>query len=539
MNLSRLLTIRHQLWLLMGLGSFGVGIIIWMNVQVHQLNNQQLAMLEAQYYPAMEKVVQLNGLLPQLEQQFETAVITGDEEALEGALLLSEEMKSQLAQAHSFLLSQQESFDTIGGLLGDYFSNGNQLALALINFDRPMAELSALADANSKRRQALEDEINTLQSFVRGQVVLMMGSARENAEQAGTRSILTGGMSVLLLLVFGQAIRRSIGHSISIVTVRLKEIAQGEGDLTVRIDYDGKDEMAELVENFNRFIGKLHTTISDTIVSINQLKSITGQLTESSHDTSRQIGEQSNNIEQVTLSVGEMLQTVNHVAKFASQASEQANDASRNADDGFAVVQHTVEAINDLSNEVKATAEVINKLAVDTSNVGAILDTIRAIADQTNLLALNAAIEAARAGEQGRGFAVVADEVRTLAARTQQSTEEIQQVLEELQNASKVAVSAMQVGQKSADEGVSRSALAGESLRSITRQVADITVVNEQIVSATEEQHQTSILIQRLLSEFGSSAAQVNSATGRLDSASEQLSKVVGQLSHSTSQFKV
>lgn len=423
--------------------------------------------------------------------------------------------------------------------MASYFGAGNQLALDFINMNESVAVISRKAEQNRQTQESLEKELKTLQDYVREQVVSLIGNARESADQAGVNSMISGLIVVAFLLSFGFAILRSISQSIAIVTARMNEIANGEGDLTVRIHYDGKDEVAELVNNVNQFISKLHATISDTISSIHQLEAITGQLSESRQDTSRFTAEQQSNIQQVTLSVGEMLQTVSHVADYASQASEQANDANTKAEDGFTVVQQTVNVINVLSDDVRKIATVIDKLEQDTTNVDAILSTIKGIADQTNLLALNAAIEAARAGEQGRGFAVVADEVRTLAARTQQSTEEIQVVLGELQVASKSAVEAMHQGLRQTEDGVSSAATAGESLRSITEKVAGITVVNDQIASATEEQHQTSLIIQEQLQEFNRSAEQVSSSSDRLGIASDQLVGVVEQLSHSTAQFKV
>ncbi|KXI23096.1 methyl-accepting chemotaxis protein [Photobacterium sanguinicancri] len=539
MNLSRYLTIRHQFWLLMAFVSTGIAVIILMNANVHRTNNLHLVSLDQQYYPAMEVVVRLDGTLPRLTQQFETAVVTGEEDALSEAALLYQLLNKDLAEIKKLLPQKSNELAHVETLMASYFGAGNQLALDFINMNESVAVISRKAEQNRQTQESLEKELKTLQDYVREQVVSLIGNARESADQAGVNSMISGLIVVAFLLSFGFAILRSISQSIAIVTARMNEIANGEGDLTVRIHYDGKDEVAELVNNVNQFISKLHATISDTISSIHQLEAITGQLSESRQDTSRFTAEQQSNIQQVTLSVGEMLQTVSHVADYASQASEQANDANTKAEDGFTVVQQTVNVINVLSDDVRKIATVIDKLEQDTTNVDAILSTIKGIADQTNLLALNAAIEAARAGEQGRGFAVVADEVRTLAARTQQSTEEIQVVLGELQVASKSAVEAMHQGLRQTEDGVSSAATAGESLRSITEKVAGITVVNDQIASATEEQHQTSLIIQEQLQEFNRSAEQVSSSSDRLGIASDQLVGVVEQLSHSTAQFKV
>ncbi|MEZ8740345.1 methyl-accepting chemotaxis protein [Photobacterium swingsii] len=539
MNLSRYLTIRHQFWLLMAFVSTGIAVIILMNANVHRTNNLHLVSLDQQYYPAMEVVVRLDGTLPRLTQQFETAVVTGEEDALSEAASIYLLLKKDLAEFKKLLPQKSNELSHVETLMASYFNAGNQLALDFINMNESVAVISQKADQNRQTQEKLEAELQTLQNYVREEVVSLIGNARESADQAGFNSVVSGLIVVTFLLGFGFAILRSISQSIAIVTTRMNEIANGEGDLTVRIHYDGKDEVAELVNNVNQFISKLHSTISETVSSIHQLEAITQQLSESRQDTSRFTAEQQSNIQQVTLSVGEMLQIVSHVADFANQASQQANDANTKADDGFGVVQQTVHVINVLSDDVRKIATVIDKLEQDTANVDAILSTIKGIADQTNLLALNAAIEAARAGEQGRGFAVVADEVRTLAARTQQSTEEIQVVLGELQVASKSAVEAMHQGLRQTEDGVSSAATAGESLRSITEKVAGITVVNDQIASATEEQHQTSLIIQEQLQEFNRSAEQVSSSSDRLGIASDQLVGVVDQLSHSTAQFKV
>ena len=539
MNLSRFISIRHQFLLLMLILTLGIITIISINTKVHNANNQHLTSLEEQYYPALEIIVQLNGTLPQLTQQFETAILTGEEDALEQAVILSEAINLNIKQAKILLPSQRQELETIEQLSHSYYLKGNELALGFITLSKSMSELSKQADSNLILKKDLTDKLQNFQQTLQNQVFAMIRNAQVGAKNAANNSIISGVIVVLFSISFSFMILRSICQSIGIVTQRMAEISSGEGDLTGRIHYEGKDEVVELVNQVNSFISKLHSTITDTVQSIHQLSDITQQLSINSQDTSSNTVHQQTNIQQVTDSINEMLQTVNHVADFASQASQEANDANNKAANGLDIVQKTADIISLLAGDVQCSADVIDKLEQDTNNVASILDTIKSIADQTNLLALNAAIEAARAGDQGRGFAVVADEVRTLAARTQQSTQEIQVVLEELQVASKSAVEAMHLGLNRTKEGVASSTLAGNSLKMITDRVASITVVNNQIASATEEQRHTSLIIQELLNECTHSAQQMASSTVHLDQTSEQLLSVVEQLSSSTSQFKV
>ena len=203
MNLSRLLTIRHQLWLLMGLGSLGVAAVIALNVNVHQSNNRHLATLEQKYYPAMEVVVQLNGLLPQLVQQFETAVTTGEEEAIEPAYDLINEMNRLVRQAKGLLPNQSAQLSSIEKMLQSYFSNGKQIATDFIQLSKPIADISRDAERNVALQKQLEQEIGRVQTQVREQVVFMISDARKSAISAQSSSMVSGAISIILLLAFG------------------------------------------------------------------------------------------------------------------------------------------------------------------------------------------------------------------------------------------------------------------------------------------------------------------------------------------------
>ena len=262
-------------------------------------------------------------------------------------------------------------------------------------------------------------------------------------------------------------------------------------------------------------------------------------LTHSSGVTSSCISDQHNAIEQTTQALGEMFVSFRHIAEHAADASAAASGAEEEAHAGGQVVEQTIDGINQVAEEVSATAQVIAQLESYTNNVGSILDAIRGIAEQTNLLALNAAIEAARAGEQGRGFAVVADEVRTLASRTQVSTGEIQKVLQELQSGSRNAVVSMERAKSLAQQAVSQSGKSGQSLQQITGSVSGITAVNNQIAAATEEQHATSQLIQGYVEEIQKMAQDAIAATGELGNVSAELGVVTEHLQHVATQFKV
>lgn len=317
------------------------------------------------------------------------------------------------------------------------------------------------------------------------------------------------------------------------------DIAQGDGDLTKRLAVNGHDEISSLGNGFNLFAANIQTIIADLRESIAEITQSSHQVSSTANHTDDAIGQQRNVIEQLLVSIEQIVPAINEVAASATQAVELAQESNSAASEGLVVVSQADSNMKQLEDEISAATQTIHDLATDTNNIGSVLDVIKGIADQTNLLALNAAIEAARAGEQGRGFAVVADEVRTLAKRTQDSTSEIQSMIERLQICSDKAVTAMDNSKVKTVNCVSNTNDARVSLEKIDDTVKAITQVNMLIATATEEQNVAISEMRRNINDINVHVEQT--ATGSKDTAdkSGKMTQMTGHIEAVIAQFKV
>ncbi len=319
----------------------------------------------------------------------------------------------------------------------------------------------------------------------------------------------------------------------------MSEISEGDGDLTRRLDVNGKDEIGQLAVAFNTFASKIHTLVVEVSSSTTQLAAASEELSLITHDTTTGVVSQQNDIDQVATAINELSATVQEVNNNAQSAASAADQASVHTRDGSKVVKTSISGIGNLAQEIEQASQVIHKLEQDTDAIGEVLAVIRGIADQTNLLALNAAIEAARAGEQGRGFAVVADEVRTLASRTQESTQEIQTTIEQLQAGARNAVQAMNTSRDMAETSVDQASQTGKALDDITTAVSTINDMNTQIASASNEQSLVTEEINQNVVNITQVAEQTANSAEQIDTSSRELAHLSAQLQTLVGQFKV
>jgi len=414
------------------------------------------------------------------------------------------------AQAEMLALSQQNKVDEMRALINTRIKNGTDQMGEQLN------KLIALNSAGAK--QANEQAGRSYDSAISGIVVVAMAAA-----------LLTVLLAWLLTRSIVTPLRKAV------------EVAQtiAGGDLSKVIEDDGKDEPARLISALSAMQTNLRQTIQHIAGSATQLASAAEELSAVTEEASKGLQQQNNEIDQAATAVNEMTAAVEEVARNAVSTSEASTQSNQAAREGRDRVVETVGAIQTMTQDVQNTSLLIEGLATQGRDIGKVLDVIRAIAEQTNLLALNAAIEAARAGEAGRGFAVVADEVRALAHRTAQSTQEIEKMVAGIQNGTGEAVQSMQQSNQRTHNTLEMARAAGVALEQITQSISLINERNLVIASASEEQAQVSREVDRNLVNIRDLATQSAAGANQTSAASHELSRLAVDLNAMVARFVI
>ena len=301
-------------------------------------------------------------------------------------------------------------------------------------------------------------------------------------------ALVVTAVAVIFILVLLGMLMRVLMRPLTDMGRAMADIAEGEGDLTLRLQVQSHDEFGALAQSFNRFVERVHGSIREVSSATQAVHEVAQRVLSASNASMLNTDEQASRTNSVAAAINQLGAAAQEIARNAADASSQASGARQDAEQGSEVVQQNIAAMRDLSGKISACCAEINALDAKTADIGQILEVIRGISEQTNLLALNAAIEAARAGEAGRGFAVVADEVRSLAHRTQSSAQEVRQMIEQLQVGAHASVENMTASQQQSEQSVALADRAGERLGEVTQRIGEIDGMNQSVATATEEQ---------------------------------------------------
>ena len=440
---------------------------------------------------------------------------------------LSNKGAQDVADELSVALSELD--ELINSNDGVFVHKDNQL-LAL----KTATENLSAAESNIKKANAiLEKQVNLADETALAAGKLVQEKVADGTSQTWFIMIF----SIIAAIVIAYFTLISITRPLSLVNKMLNIVASG--DLSHKLDESGKDEFAELSRNCNLLIDSLRNLIQGIVSRSTQLATAAEETSAVTAQGTTAIAEQRSQVEQAASATTQMSSTSQSVLSSANDTLGEIKQADDEAKRIKVISERNRQTIGLLANEVEEASQVINKLQQDSASIGGILDVIRGIAEQTNLLALNAAIEAARAGEQGRGFAVVADEVRTLASRTQESTQEIQNMIEVLQSGAQRAVGVMDAGKKQAANCVEQSEEAEKALQTITQSVHEAFDRSTQIASAAEEQSVVAHEISENLESIVAIAEQTTAGAQQTAQSSNEVAKLAEELQQSVQEFKL
>ncbi len=537
MGVSMYLSIRIKILLILAAAIVGFAVYLAANAWSLNKNKANLEELTAKHFPALQKVKETVVLLESIEDSMQLAVTTGDLEELSSTEELRADLASRLEEAGRLVAPIQSDTKAAREAFETYYRLAHDLSESMVDGTVDFANIQTLASNKRERLEGVASLLNGLERKQSQQLSAIIDSTNENSQFALLLGVFIGLITIVVLVFVSVSIAFGVTKKLNTITETLLDMTRGSGDLQKRLPGTTPDEIGKLVNAFNAFIEKLQHVITDVIATADPLSVVASELNQIVDSTKHQITSQRNASADATQAAREVTENIAHVSENAKTAAHEADSAMEKIGVGQQVLNSTASAIERLANEIESTSGEVSRLESDTNSVGVILDVIRGIAEQTNLLALNAAIEAARAGEQGRGFAVVADEVRSLASKTQDSTEEINNLITQLQQNATAAAESMMKRTDEARKSVEEASSATAHLQDVVDSMSRIHEINGRVANAVESEKELAERISNRVQHLDEIAETVDKQSKSLESSSQNLVTQADRLRTITSQF--
>lgn len=532
-------SIRSKLMLTNGLSLLLLILLSCVVTYVMQRNTAVVKDIDSTGYPSLNISSANLSLLNEAFERFNVAVTLGDDELLDNNNSVRQEITNNLKRLLVLQPEQEPRINQLNNQVVQYFSAASNLAKSIIAGGVDLAGATPIAQQNNQHYEALKSDFEGFYNLNRNGLADTIQSLALQNENTARFIQLACLISLILIALLALFIVNGIRNDLHLITEKMRNISSGDGDLRARLEYHKQDELKDLVTYFNLFVSKLNDNISQVIGNTQALSDISSNLL-TANQAARQVSEQQ--LAAMAEVASAVMQMTYVAADISGNAQDTAQAVSRSMSlslEGSATVNQTLSALDLLVRDVQQTSTVVSELNDSTRNAESILLTINAIAEQTNLLALNAAIEAARAGEQGRGFAVVADEVRTLAGRTQSSTQEIQAVLASLQSKADIAMGIIRNSLVNTELCNQKSNQAERTIKNVAENMSDIDQRNILIAAATEEQVQTNKEMESHLLNVQSMSQKTVNSLMLVDEMVQEIERVKEALMLVSRQFKI
>ncbi|MBE0363587.1 hypothetical protein PULV_a1050 [Pseudoalteromonas ulvae UL12] len=499
-------------------------------------NEKALKELESTTFKVVQLATANKFYLEKLNELYTQAVTFGDEELVtqaQNTAAIIEENLTELARLDSSYHGQENK------QLQEYAAISGKIASGMIDGTADFSKIQQDAQEKTKKYETLLDSFKTIQTRADDRFIELVESTQIRSHDAMFMMLSISIVLLAGLVILAIFIARGIGHSASDAARSLQLLANGGGSLSSQLAVRSGDEIGQVSINFNGFMALLKAAVMNIMAVVEPLMENSTRLVQGMEKAESATNQQTRDAEVVRQSMEEMKQSVGDISSSAASAAQAAQTAEREVEQSLKQIKLSVDTSQALSDEIDSASATIDKLANDTQNVSQILNVITSIAEQTNLLALNAAIEAARAGEQGRGFAVVADEVRELASRTAKSTNEIRELLTALTGAANVSVSAMNTARDMAKNNADAAQETGGSIQKISEQILAINGMNAQIAAATEEQTSVAAMVVDNVSNMHRSFEDTLGSLAQVREVAMNLHTLSDNLLDATSKFEI